>query len=328
MWSERKLESHLRSILSKEFSFEESENYWREYADARQYLIDEIYREIKGQEPNLTDHSGNHVANVMDRAWDLIEDQKEKFSAIEIYLLCLIIIFHDVGNIEGRGGHNKKIAEIYNIIKRKHPKFNQERRLVLTAAGAHCGQSKSGNKDTLCEVDEIANLYNKKINLREIASILRLSDELAEGPQRTSHYLLIRDKIGEKSKIYHEYASITDIFVDKGNNRLVLNYNIDYNSSESTMLLLRFVYERILKLDFERRYCKYYAPILDKLKKTEATINFTIEGNISNLDLPKIELGDKYNFIESSEDVDMVNSFIKSYPAFNIENIIKKLEAN
>ena len=327
MWTEQKIEKHLKEILTSEFEAK-AEDYISLYITARKYIIEEVLKEIKGIEPSLTDHSADHVANVMERAWDLIEDQQDRFSGIEIYLLCLIILFHDVGNIEGRGGHNKKIAEIYNNIRNKVPTYNQERRLVLIATAAHCGSSKKGDKDTLSDVDEISNLYNKEIKLRELASILRFADELSEGPQRTSHYLNSKSKIAEDAQIYHEYASITNIFVDKGNNRIATTYNIDYTSSERIEELLEFTYRRILKLDAERRYCKYYAPILDKLKKTDAQINFTINGDICDLDLPKIELGDKYNLIDDGNDTNIVDHFIKNNPVFNIHNIVEKLNSN
>lgn len=181
MWTEQKIEKHLKEILTSEFEAK-AEDYISLYITARKYIVEEVLKEIKGIEPSLTDHSADHVANVMERAWDLIEDQQDRFSGIEIYLLCLIILFHDVGNIEGRGGHNKKIAEIYNNIRNKVPTYNQERRLVLIATAAHCGSSKKGDKDTLSDVDEISNLYNKEIKLRELASILRFADELSEGP--------------------------------------------------------------------------------------------------------------------------------------------------
>lgn len=327
MWSEQKIEKYLEEILNQEFG-DKSKEYFSQYLTARNYIVEEILREIKGKEPALTDHSADHVANVMERAWDLIEDQQNRFSAMEIYLLCLIILFHDVGNIEGRGGHNNKVAEIYNIIRNKVPKYNQERRLVLTATAAHCGSSKKGDKDTLSDVDEISNLFNKKIKLRELASILRLADELSEGPQRTSHYLVTKSKIKHDAQIYHEYASITNIFIDKGNNRIALTYNIDYTSAVQIETLLNFTYGRILKLDAERRYCKYYAPVLDKLKKTEAQINFTIDGDICSLDLPKIELGDKYNLIEDGDEAKIIEHFIKNNPVFEINRIVGKLNNN
>lgn len=327
MWVEQKIEKYLNEILTQEFG-DKSVEYFSQYLTARRYIVEEVLREIKGIEPTLTDHSADHIANVMERAWDLIADQLDRFSAIEIYLLCLIILFHDVGNIEGRGGHNKKVAEIYNIIRNKVSTYNQERRLLLIATAAHCGSSKKGDKDTLSDVDEISNLFNKEIKLRELASILRFADELSEGPQRTSHYLISKSKIEQEAQIYHEYASITNIFVDKGNNRIALTYNIDYTSTGQIETLLNFTYGRILKLDAERRYCKYYAPVLEKLKKTEAQINFTIDGDICNLDLPKIELGDKYNFIEDGDEVNIIDHFIKNNPVFEIKCIVEKLNGN
>ena len=47
-----------------------------------------------------------------------------------------------------------------------------------------------------------------------------------------------------------------------------------------------------------------------------------------DLDLPKIELGDKYNLIDDGNDTNIVDHFIKNNPVFNIHNIVEKLNSN
>ena len=160
--------------------------------------------------------------------------------------------------------------------------------------------------------------------MRELAAILRFADELAEGPQRTSQYMIDKGLIPNDSLIYHKYAAITEVFLDKGNNRVALTYNIDYPIKELSLEeLLKFVYRRILKMDAERRYCKYYAPALNDLLRTEANINFTINGDICEIDLPKICLEDKYRLSDVDESIEY---FIKSNPGLSIDSIEKKLQ--
>lgn len=77
---------------------------------------------------------------------------------------------------------------------------------------------------------------------------------------------------------------------------------------------------RILKMDMERRYCKYYAPTIGTMKRTEASINFTINGDICDFDIPKICLEDKYSLVEES-----IESLLSSKPQLNIEAIENKL---
>lgn len=325
MWEETRIEKYLRERLRSYYNEQEAEFFFSLYTDAKYYLCDHIYSQIPSKEPDLTDHTEKHIANVLKNAWKLVSDKEEcnsEFNEIEILLLCVSILFHDVGNIHGRTDHNSKIAEIYNAARSsKLDKCKQERLLVQKIVKAHCGKSKKGNKDTLLEVQESSHLFDKPIRLRELAAILRFADELAEGPQRTSQYMIDRKMIKDDSLIFHIYASITEVTIDKGDNRVILNYNIDYPTKDISLSdLLRFVYMRILKMDMERRYCKYYAPTLSSFLRTEASINFTINGSLCDFDLPKISLEDKYSLVEEN-----IDDLLSSRPQLSIENIENEL---
>lgn len=325
MWQDTKIEEYLKKELCSNFNKQNAERYTALYTQAKEFLCNNIYREIRGVEPGLTDHSESHVENVLKIAWKLISDNDviKDFNVIEIYLLCTCILFHDVGNLYGRHEHNSKVSDIYNTIRSATIiSCQQERQLLLRIIRAHCGKSMRGDKDTLLDTDENKNLYDHQIKVRELAAILRLSDELAEGPQRTSQYMIDKGMIKEDSFIYHKYAAcITDIYVDKGNGRIVLSYNIDCPVEDVTFKdLMQFVYTRIIKLDTERRYCKYYAPSLDVLKKTEASINFTIYGDLCDYNLPTICLEDKYSLVEENIDE------ISSRPGFDIETVDKNIQ--
>ena len=325
MWEETRIEKYLRERLRAYYNEQEAELFFSLYTDAKYYLCDHIYSQIPSKEPDLTDHTEKHIANVLKNAWKLVSDKEEcniEFNEIEILLLCVSILFHDVGNIHGRTDHNSKIAEIYNAARSsKLDKCKQERLLVQKIVKAHCGKSKKGNKDTLLEVQESSHLFDRPIRLRELAAILRFADELAEGPQRTSQYMIDRKMIKDDSLIFHIYASITEVTIDKGDNRVILNYNIDYPTKDISLSdLLRFVYMRILKMDMERRYCKYYAPTLSSFLRTEASINFTINGSLCDFDLPKIYLEDKYSLVEEN-----IDDLLSSKPQLSIENIENEL---
>ena len=326
MWIETIIEKYLKERLCASYNEQDADFYYSLYFDAKSYLCNNIYTQISSKEPNLTDHTEKHISNVLNNAWKLVSDKEEKscsLNEIELLLLCVSILFHDVGNIHGRENHNEKIAEIYNEARySKLDRCQQERQLVLKIVKAHCGKSKKGNKDTLLDVHDSSHLFDKPIRVRELAAILRFADELAEGPQRTSQYMIEKKLIQEDSLLYHLYSSITQIVVDKGDGRIILIYNIDYPvNGYSLSELLKFVYMRILKMDMERRYCKYYAPTLDVFKKTEASINFTIKGDICDYDLPKISLEDKYGLVEEE-----VETLIESIPALNIDTIDNNLQ--
>lgn len=329
MWIETKLEEYMHKKLSDDFNSREAEKYYNQYCTARTYLEEQIFPYIPMAEPGLTDHTEKHIEDVLKRTWLIIDKEIGSFDAAELYLLCICILFHDCGNVHGRDGHEKNIVDIFDEIVGSNSSRFQERKLVLSIVKAHSGKSKKGDGDTLIEVGETSSLYDQKIKLREISSILRFADELAEGPQRTSDYILEHNVImkssGEEpiikkeSLIYHKYASVTNIFIDKGNGRIALTYNIEIPVSQVTFSeLLNYIYKRIVKLDAERRYCKYYAPSLEKFKRTEAKINICSKGE-DIIEIPPIELGDKYAML--SESVDDI--ILSRYPNIE-ENTLKK----
>lgn len=321
MWIETELEKHMHQKLVEEFNEQIGTTYYSQYNIAREYLVNNIFSYIATVEPSLTDHSDKHIENVLNNVWYLIQGDLHKFNAIELYLLCLSVLFHDSGNINGREGHNKKIADIYSDVVGTNSARLQEKRLVTMIVRAHCGKSKRNNPDTLTEVDEKASLFSREIKVREIAGIIRFADELAEGPQRTSDYLIKCGKIDEASLIYHKYASITEIYVGKNDGRIAITYNIEIPVTDIDLeTLIRFVYKRIIKLDTERRYCKYYAPSLNNFKTTDVQINILDEG-MDIADLPKIQLEDKYILSEES----IEEMIYGRYPELRIESIVQKI---
>lgn len=326
MWEETKIEKYLEEKLHSCYNKQEADFFFSLYADAKSYLCDQIFSQIPSREPELTDHTEKHIINVLKNVWKLITPNEGcdcELNEIELLLLCVSVLFHDVGNLHGRSEHNTKIAEIYNTVRAsKLSKCRQESMLLQKIVKAHCGKSKRGDKDTLLDVQESSHLFDKQIRLRELAAILRFADELAEGSQRTSQYMIEKNMLKENSLIYHLYASITEVTIDKGDRRIILTYNIDYPLKNITLSeLLKFVYMRILKMDMERRYCKYYAPILNLFLRTEATINFTINGEFCDLDLPKICLEDKYSLVE-----ERIEDIFLSSPQLGIESIESELQ--
>ena len=294
------------------------------YFSAKGYLKRNIYGDIKGVEKDLTDHSERHIVNVQNNAAHLIgEVGLNRYNSVEFYFLALSILFHDVGNINGREGHNKKVTDIYNKIRNNESYFSQERRLILKAVGAHCGKSSKGDKDTLNELEEKSDLYEQSLRIRELASVLRFADELAEGPQRTSDYALEKGKYEEHSRIYHEYAQITRPFIDRGGSRVSVSYDIDKTRCNDLGKLLEFTYKRILKLDLERRYCKYYAPILEVFKRTDVTLNFNSDGEPLELDLDLISLEDKYTYTDVNENE--IERFQNRFPKYTIDSLLSKI---
>jgi hypothetical protein len=153
---------------------------------------------------------------------------------------------------------------------------------------------------------------------------LRFADELAEGPQRTSDYLIDANKISDVNKKYHRYAQITEPFIDRGNGRIVLRYDINIkNETQSTLKeMLSFAYERILKVDEERRYTKFHSKLLEPFRKTEISFNFNNDGD-TLITIDRIVL--HYICIIPGEKEPCATDLTNQFDELNIENIISRL---
>ena len=334
-WIECKLEMCLKEKLKDAFPNNQAkiDSIYSDYISIRSKAI-EISRNIQKEEPTLTDHSPIHIANVMDNAYRLVEENINSLNYAELYFLCVIIMLHDVGNIEGRSNHQNKVTEIYNEIRAKKACYNTERKHVLNAISAHSGEIKQGDKDTLRYLSESVNLLDNNLRLRDLASILRFADELAEGPQRTCDYLIkhgkyVIEKDGEEdgsALIYQVYANIVEVFIDK--DRISISYDIDVKLKEiqDTGIdnLLMFVYKRIIKLDEERRYCKYYTHLLDSFKHTYIVFNINCDGTPIDIGIPDIKLEDKFNV--SANPNNSLETFLKQYPQLEIESILNQIQ--
>jgi len=323
IWIEKDLEIVLKQKLDKVFQNNtvKANSIFSDYTQARKKTL-EIATEINRVETDLTDHSPKHIANVMDNTFKLIKNHLDSLNFAEIYFLCLTIQFHDVGNIDGRKNHQNKIADIYKSIRGNSSEYRPERDRLFKAVAAHCGDN-NGDRDTLKKLDESSNLLDSPLRMRELSAVLRFADELAEGPQRTNDYLLEKDKVTAESIIYHAYAKVTNIYID--NNRISISYDIDLNDEDVTKIkledLLSYIYTRIIKLDEERRYCKYYTTLLEPYKKTQVSFNITKDGYPIETGIPDIQLNDKFNL--NGADDGALLSLLKEYPQLNIETIVE-----
>ncbi|HET6244824.1 MAG: hypothetical protein H0V01_10715 [Bacteroidetes bacterium] len=335
----------MKELFIKSLGQVKGEHLYGEYTSVRNAMEgDNFFREIKGKESFLSDHSEKHIQDVFERAYKVIgEDEFQNLNAYNIYCLALMILFHDVGNIFGRKGHNaiEKIAEIYNKYRSNFQNYRDEKRVITHGASAHCGKSKSGNNDTLKDLNS-ASIKGQKINLCEIAAILRFSDELAEGKQRTCSLLIEKGMLDDEkgSEIYHKYAQVSDIEIDRNLQRISITYDInipgdfDQKAQKDFKDLLNFTYYRAVKLDTERRYNKYYSTVLKQFKFVSVQYNFSIDEIPIEIDLNKITFEDRYPIPGEKEEesiqgaekyfINMDNNYELSKIIENINSKIKK----
>jgi hypothetical protein len=264
-WKTTKYEKAMKDYFIANLGESEGQNLYTDYEKLRNELVkDNFFKEIKINEPFLSDHSERHIMDVQNRAYKLIGDfEEQSLSAMDVYCLALMILFHDVGNIFGRKGHDSipKIAEVYNKYRTMHQNYGEERRVITTGASAHSGLSIAGCKDTLKYVKKDS-IKEDEVNLPELSAILRFADELAEGQHRTCSFLIDKGLYDNESMIYHKYASITEIRIDRALGRIVITYTINVSDSfnenkkeqKEILNLIYFSFYRAIKLDQERIY--------------------------------------------------------------------------
>jgi len=300
----QRFEEHLKKRLRCESGSGGVDRYMSAYRITRDKLIDNLFKEIKGVEPDLSDHSDTHVKDVLFNSRRLLSEShgQHGLSAIELYCLAMFILFHDVGNLFGRKDHHKNVGIVYDWARGSDPNLRHERTLVIRAAVSHTGDASDGTKDTRKEIDETDHLDGERVRLRELVAILRFADELAEGPQRTSEFMRSEGFYDEKSQLYHDYASVTHIHIDRPDERIRVTYEIslDPRDGESNdqrdqriSALLKFTYRRIVKLDQERRYAKFYSDVLTPFRLVSVQMNFHHEDRLLPHSLPAIQLDDK-----------------------------------
>lgn len=290
-----------------------------------------ITSEIKASEPNLSDHSTTHLRDVLGQAFHLIAPTGEDLTCIELYYLVLAIVFHDVGNYFRREQHEFNISDIYDECH-PHPENKWEKQNILRICGAHSGKAPDNTRNTLQFLQSnAASHFNIPMNPQKVAAILRFADELAEGRQRTSDYKLSKNGYSAESTIYHWYAYVTKVDIDKVGSRIVLTYNIlvsdvvtedkRYVSVEELPRHLDFIYHRIIKLDQERRYARHYAKPLQCFSATSASFTFWHNHNEVQLGLESVLLND---LVVPGEEVPELQ---KRFPLLDPEIVTKAVAA-
>lgn len=100
--------------------------------------------------------------------------------------------------------------------------------------------------------------------------------------------------------MFHDYANITRVCIDRPGERLVVEYDIEACPSgwsqpfdeERLTRLLQLCYNRGVKLDLERKYNRHYGGELLPFRRTEISFHFHHRGTDLRLDVPKIVMDD------------------------------------
>ena len=221
----------------------------------------------------LTDHGPQHIETVIRRATSLLSFPEKTFPQLtpyEVYLLLLAIHFHDVGNIFGRNKHETKHAEVMQDFEQLIGNEMVEKRAILNIAMVH-GGTIDGSKDTISTLSTSDPVLGHRVRHQTLAAILRFSDELADDSQRAARFPQRLGIIPPESEVYHAYAkSLHSVVVLPEQHLVELHYFFLKADAMRTfkkkacadtykeVYLLDEIYERTLKMHFERKYCMQF----------------------------------------------------------------------
>lgn len=239
----------------------------------------------------LTDHGEGHVQTVMNNAYLLLKGRVQYLSGFEIYILLMAIHFHDVGNIQGRDGHEKKIEEVMNEIPSEISGMESlEQVLICEIAMVHSGMV-DGDKDTIGKMGDDETCLGMRVRKRMLAAVLRFADELADDFSRTKWKNVDKN---EANKIYHDYSQVLDIPRITAEN-IALCYNLDdedirrtYKKDGVEIYLYDEILERIKKIMVELTYCRTFASDFLRVNTVNVSIYIHRKGSIDPRERKKL----------------------------------------
>ncbi len=303
-----------------------SNNYFNQYQQMVNLLRTEYYPHVgtglaaNSSPPGFyTAHDGQHFDEVVVHAGILLKAENflpgqvttpspVELNAYELYLLLAAIRIHDVGNMYGRDGHERKCFQILQQLGAAAGLDTTEKKIISRIAQAHGGKASNGSKDTIGELGISTRSGSVVYRPRLLAGIVRIADEICENRRRAANILLSERKLPRHSEIYHLYAaSIVGNSWNSMDRALHLNFEArlcdierawgceDRNTSSNTVTtevyLMDEILSRLEKMDRERRYCNMYTReifTIDAIKVTMDIVSDTDHECIESIKIPEL----------------------------------------
>lgn len=269
-----------------------------------------------------TAHDGQHFDEVVLHAGILVKAETllaaeitnpgpTELNAYELYLLLAAIRIHDVGNMYGRDGHEKKCFQILQQLGAAAGLETTEKKIIARIAQAHGGRTSSGSKDTIGQLDISTRSGTVVYRPRLLAGIVRIADEICENRRRAANVLLRERRLPRHSEIYHQYAaSIVGNSWSGSDRALYLKFEaklcdiekpwgceerrINTNTVITEIYLMDEILSRLEKMDRERRYCNMYTREMFTIDAIKITMDIVSDEDHDRIESVKIpELSDR-----------------------------------
>ena len=281
-----------RHIEKSEGHFPDGRDFVKLFAEIEEYLNTNVHpNTVLGAALHgdglLTDHGVEHVQMVIRNAHFLLQTKQvgtsiDKLNGCEMLVLLLAAHFHDVGNIFGREGHERKINEIIDQLGDRWTLDTPETSIIEAIAMAHGGHAgdDTADKDTLRLLERESYWVNIPLRPAVLASVLRFADEISDDNTRASRFFNSAGIIPEKSKIFHEYSLALSPITINGN-VISFRYYIKVDKVHQKISTgngqHRYLYDEILhrlrKCLCELEYCRKYADGLISTTTLNAELN-------------------------------------------------------
>lgn len=279
------LESKLKSLSDKDAK---GGVYWASYVAMKDYLENNYFKWVQAECPYFTDHGRGHVESVIHAAGLLLEKRLNSsksasgITTLDLFVLLSGIIWHDVGNVLGRSGHEKRIIELSQKISELGFPSPDIRRIVDEISRAHAGPDGLKIPQNEFDFQNAGNTYT--IYPKSLAAVLRFSDELSENRNRISQELLPR--LPPENRIYWEYANcISASKPEPARERVVITFTLDAEKvtkeyvcpneylsrgRKGKISLINYVICRLEKINRERAYCAQHLAKYVMMNQVEA----------------------------------------------------------
>lgn len=243
------------------------QHLWHCYESMKAYLNTSYYPWVQANCPYYTEHGRNHVESVLEKCSQITAGQSTQLQDLEIFLILASTIWHDVGMVLQRSGHQNVVNDMLSRIGEIGFIEMTSKRLVSEIVRSHTGTKGLNipNREVLCTVDN----KSFKVRARALAAIVRFADEISETRSRISEPL--RQNVPMENRIYWDYAScIAASVAQPERERVILEVELHdclpldlyqwppevfYADHAPQICLVQYIVLRIQKMLNELYYC-------------------------------------------------------------------------
>lgn len=331
--SELSDENLKNQIKIEKKNVENAKELYKKYIDIKKILEDTYYDAVTRTCPWYTNHGKKHIESIIKTASNMIEPQYVQFNELDFYIFLSSIIWHDVGMVFSRSNHEKKVNE---EMKKFSSILGKDFLIMATInkiVKAHTGSYRFELLETAENIEYNGKTY--QVNVRALAAMLRLADEISEDYNRIDKKLLDEGIVPKENVIYWEFAdAVKQSYPDPKYSCIELKINIEkdkilkkyyYNDNKiphdgSEIQLFDFILWRIDKINKERIMCS--PEIRQYCTLSGLKIIIAIVDGYDELKSDEIILDEKYLVGSQSNFVDAFYEKQAEWSKENIEQII------